>query len=133
MFREDDEGVKRISVRRKAELRAYETVKLEVIMRDRSACIRCAQHGAQVAAWDVAHIIPRSAFGGERKTFVGHQPQNLVCLCRSCHKATETFNGRVELFNILKELHPDYDYSGPPWDAYAEFDCTRRRVPWEHP
>ena len=133
MFRQDDEGVKRISKRRRRELGAYRATSADVAERDQGVCVRCLYNGTRVKAVDIAHILPRSAFGGKRKMAVGNQLKNLVCLCRSCHKATETFNGRVELFNIMKELHPDYDYSGLPWDAYAEFDCTRRRVPWEHP
>ena len=104
--------MRRISKRRKRELEDYEATKLLVAVRDAGLCVRCGQ-----SADDIAHIVPRSAFGS-KTVHLKHHEKNLCCLCRPCHKATETFNGRVELLNILQELH-GYDYSGPPWSQYV--------------
>jgi 5-methylcytosine-specific restriction endonuclease McrA len=109
--------MKRISERRKRELEDYDKVKLHVAERDGQLCVRCLHKGKPTCAWDVAHILPRSAFG-PKTVHLKHHEKNLVCLCRDCHKATETFNGRVELLNIMRELH-GYDYSDEPWSQYV--------------
>ena len=122
--------MKRISERRKAELEQYDAIKAQVAERDHSLCVRCLHNDGQyVKAWDVAHIVPRSAFG-VKTVHLKHQEKNLCCLCRPCHKATETFNGRVELLNILQELH-GYDYgdqkgvlSAPPDEPEQESGHT---------
>ena len=72
--------------------------------RDQRMCIRCGK-----PADDIAHIVPRWRIG-KRNYEEKHALKNLCCLCRDCHKATHTFNGRKELLNILRERH-GYDYS----------------------
>ena len=109
--------MRRISQRRKQELALLHKGQAKVILRDRGVCIRCLQANKRVRAWDIAHIIPRGRSGSKTKHIV-HQEKNLICLCRPCHKATETFEGRVELLTLLHKLH-GYDYSGPPWDEYV--------------
>ena len=110
--------MRRISQRRKQELKEYEKVRFMVgVLRDHGLCIRCLEAGLSIFAADVAHVLPRGRFGS-KTTHIGHQEKNLISLCRPCHKATETFDGRVELLTLLRDLH-GYDYSGPPWDEYV--------------
>lgn len=109
--------MKRISEHRKQELEQYERVKFDVVMRDHLTCQRCWHLKNRLRfAEDVAHILPRSRFGKdlERK----HAMKNLICLCRTCHKATENPEGRTELLKLLHFLH-GYDYSEPPWNEYV--------------
>jgi 5-methylcytosine-specific restriction endonuclease McrA len=69
--------------------------------RENQLCLRCGRVGQ-----DVAHILPR------RFTWAKEDKRNMVFLCRQCHKATETFEGRGELIALLMETY-GYEYPEP--------------------
>jgi len=110
--------LRKISEYRRRELRLLSKAQAEVARRDTpddERDPRSVMSGRK--ADDIAHIIPRSAFGRKNKHLC-HQLKNMCCLTREEHKATENPAGRTMLLRIMQRRH-GYDYSDEPWRGYV--------------
>lgn len=83
--------------------------KRQTAERDGYPDVRCQVCNGR--ADDPAHILPRGRFPDLRA-----DPRNIVWLCRKCHTAHETREGRVALLELMRERYR-YEY-GPEYGEY---------------
>lgn len=79
-----------------------------VAARDEETCLVCGE-----PAWDIAHVLPR------RWKSIRAEERNLVALCRDCHEAHETVEGRSILLRLLATTY-GYGYEDEPYRSYFE-------------
>jgi 5-methylcytosine-specific restriction endonuclease McrA len=83
----------------------------EVVERDQRLCICGA------AASQVHHIIPRSRTSHKHEASWLWSPQNLICLCPTCHGEAHSRTERARMMEYLAEKF-GYSYNFPPFSEY---------------
>jgi alpha-amylase/alpha-mannosidase (GH57 family) len=61
----------------------------KALRRDKYTCQRCGKTKEQLGYLDVHHIVPVFNFPDRTEA---HALTNLLCLCKRCHKAAESFS-----------------------------------------
>lgn len=103
--------------RHKRYMKAWAVVRAQVLERDHHECLICGKRETTA----VHHILSRGAHPELRL-----DPRNLCLLCVTHHDSNaNTFAMIVDLLHKMKDKHPEYDYSQPPFAAYLENENER--------
>ena len=86
--------MKRMSRKRRRDLRARSELRAAIMRRDRGRCRHCGEY-----AVDVHHVVKRS-----QSTALATAPDNLIALCRFCHDWTDaagsSASGRLVIHSL---------------------------------